>query len=184
MTDTRITLSETAEATLKAIAGQLRLPEDLLPTERLEIALDTLCDSYDSVAFTADGDDPEGEPINAAQLHMAIQNITDPDISTGFTQPAASDEQPGATDQALYEGIREKVPTNSIVRGVEAIKSKEPGPDPVYELSQRVVVAVFNHTPEADWDTADTKRLVADTLKSIAVGQASKNNGEVDTENH
>lgn len=145
---------------LDGLAKKMRLPTELTQEESLEVAIAALADSYDAQNDVET--EEEGSPIDADALKKAIERTTDPDISTTFKQPEG-EAQAERPVKYTFEEICKVAPTNTFV--VEILKDE--GGGDVVRLLKEAVMVTFSALPRSEWDTEQTKALVASSFELV-----------------
>lgn len=159
-----VAMTPLVEDILLEVAKTLRLPSEMPQVEQLEIALDRLCESYDS-ALPADEDAPAGEPLTAEAIQAALKLISNPDISSTYAAPPTVTSELDSDEWLDFDQLFSANPDNFMLSRVE--KLGEP-------IAKRAAELVFNNLNTNLWNDKEVVEKCM-TQMILQLGQASKN---------
>src|SRR5258708_5287758 len=148
-------LLDVFEAAYRADGGA-----EMLIEEKLEIAIDSLASSYDSMVDATEQQAEAGRAIDAVEMREAMRNVLSPNISTKFTQPTG-EAQP-RDEGSTFDELLQKYPGNSILKVVVV----EPDPE-IQLVAKRAVELVFSSIAEDQLDTEFAKKMIRDTCVTL-----------------
>lgn len=148
-----LNISDEIADVLVAICDTHSPTTGLSPTEKMEVGLELLVNSYDASAEVEVS--AEGSPISAAELKKTLEGVLDPDISTKFRMPTGESQLPEPPQLTIKE-ILERSPENPVILQAQQL--------PFWEDA---VVLVFSQLKEEYWDNPKTIDLIQQASSTI-----------------
>lgn len=148
-------VSPDAARILLSIYNRLGQPEttELDEADRMSLALDVLCNSYDTANSAAEQGE-ESKPYSAEEIAAALANVNSPDISTDFAPPLGAGA--GGKVFTTFEALLEMHPNVTIL--------KEAADITLPEVAREAAEVVLNNFPQSEWESDNCKKMYAQTL--------------------
>lgn len=146
----QLPITEEQEKILLSIFDRISPGGDFTEVEKIEMAFDTLLNSYDSGVDAEDEQQMNGQPITAEQLRNAMRNVTNPDISKEYKAPEGEAKVPEPAAYTDFNGLLRADPDNAIL---EAAAEGDMHDRAASEL-------VMNQLPKDQWRDGNTANMV------------------------